>query len=130
MRNIPPTNTTYTQSSHHCGTQHTYGYQTQQHQFPSYPTYSNDRCYRPSIELIPLPTRPNFKNMGNMLFESGSSRYANLTYFMDADRIDFIGPSTQLYKEIHRGRVTRRGRGMEIRSCCNLHVYNVIGFLN
>ena len=64
------------------------------------------------MEPQPQPIRPNFEGMGNRPFESRSSRYDDMTAFMDFERIDFTGTSTQPQQEIRRNAPrVRRGRG-------------------
>ncbi|CAI8612515.1 unnamed protein product [Vicia faba] len=92
---------TYHQAPHHHSTQQSQ-YQTPQDSFPFYPLYSNNHCYRPSMESHPLPRRSNFEGMGNRLYQSGSSIYDDLTDLMDPVCIDFAGPSTQPQQENRR----------------------------
>ena len=63
------------------------------------------------MEPNPPPMRQNFDGMGQRLFESGTSGDFDLTDYMDAENIDFAGPSTQPQQEGPRvSERLRRGR--------------------
>lgn len=80
-------NPTYSQPS-------IYNFQAPQLPFPLNHPGSMPQNYRPDMQPIPPPTRPNYEDMGNRLFFSGSDTDF-LKKFMDSNRIEIPRPSIQ-----------------------------------